>query len=55
MLDDKLKGCPTSGYYGRDCSLPCPPNCQEGHCDIIEGTCLGCVPGYTGPNCDERE
>eukprot|EP00105_Crassostrea_gigas_P017835 XP_011435764.2 PREDICTED: receptor-type tyrosine-protein phosphatase epsilon-like [Crassostrea gigas] len=44
--------CPTSGFYGEDCSLPCPQNCQEGHCDIVDGTCLGCVPGYTGATCD---
>uniref|UniRef100_K1PIN4 Scavenger receptor class F member 2 n=1 Tax=Magallana gigas TaxID=29159 RepID=K1PIN4_MAGGI len=45
-------GCPLTGYYGEDCSLPCPQNCQEGHCHIVDGTCLGCVPGYTGARCD---
>uniref|UniRef100_A0A8W8NYI3 Uncharacterized protein n=1 Tax=Magallana gigas TaxID=29159 RepID=A0A8W8NYI3_MAGGI len=49
-----LKGCPTPGYYGEDCSLPCPQNCQEGHCHIVGGTCLGCVPGYIGPTCDKN-
>uniref|UniRef100_A0A8W8NYI8 Scavenger receptor class F member 2 n=1 Tax=Magallana gigas TaxID=29159 RepID=A0A8W8NYI8_MAGGI len=44
-------GCPTPGYYGEDCSLPCPINCQEGHCNIVNTTCLGCVAGYQGPNC----
>uniref|UniRef100_A0A8W8NSY8 EGF-like domain-containing protein n=1 Tax=Magallana gigas TaxID=29159 RepID=A0A8W8NSY8_MAGGI len=42
------------GYYGEDCSLPCPQNCQEGHCHIVDGSCLGCVPGYKGPTCNEK-
>uniref|UniRef100_A0A8W8P1F6 Multiple epidermal growth factor-like domains 10 n=1 Tax=Magallana gigas TaxID=29159 RepID=A0A8W8P1F6_MAGGI len=46
--------CPVTGYYGEDCSLPCPQNCQEGHCHIVDGTCLGCVPGYTGARCDKE-
>lgn len=49
----KLLGCPTPGYYGEYCSSSCPLNCQGGHCDIVDGTCLGCLPGYTGPNCDK--
>lgn len=50
-----LLGCQNSGYYGEDCSLQCPPNCQEGYCSIVDGTCLGCSVGYRGPNCDDRE
>lgn len=48
-------GCPTPGYYGEYCSLPCPHNCQEDYCHIVDGTCLGCVPGYTGSKCDIGE
>uniref|UniRef100_A0A8W8P2M7 Scavenger receptor class F member 2 n=1 Tax=Magallana gigas TaxID=29159 RepID=A0A8W8P2M7_MAGGI len=47
-------GCPIPGYYGEDCSLPCPQNCQESHCHIVDGSCLGCVPGYKGPTCNEK-
>ena len=47
-------GCP-SDAYGESCSLPCPKNCQEGHCDITEGTCLGCLTGYKGPQCNESK
>nr|XP_034322209.1 platelet endothelial aggregation receptor 1-like isoform X1 [Crassostrea gigas] len=52
LCELEVYGCPVTGYYGEDCSLPCPQNCQEGHCHIVDGTCLGCVPGYTGARCD---
>lgn len=47
-------GCPTSEYYGENCSLHCPENCQDGHCHIVDGTCFGCKVGYSGANCGER-
>uniref|UniRef100_A0A8W8MSS1 Uncharacterized protein n=1 Tax=Magallana gigas TaxID=29159 RepID=A0A8W8MSS1_MAGGI len=44
-------GCPTTGYYGLNCSVPCPDvNCQ--YCHIETGTCQGCKPGYKGHRCD---
>ena len=46
-----LTGCPSPGYYGENCSLECPKNCQERHCHITDGTCLGCLPGNYGENC----
>uniref|UniRef100_A0A8W8P1I4 Multiple epidermal growth factor-like domains 10 n=1 Tax=Magallana gigas TaxID=29159 RepID=A0A8W8P1I4_MAGGI len=49
-----MKGCPTPGYYGENCSLSCPQNCQEGHCHIEDGTCLRCTYGYKGPTCNEQ-
>lgn len=36
-----------------DCSIPCPKNCQEANCHILDGTCLGCTEGYTGLRCDK--
>lgn len=48
-----ILGCPTPDYYGEDCSLSCPQNCQESRCNIVNGTCLGCVDGYRGPNCND--
>ncbi|XP_078328331.1 uncharacterized protein LOC111112065 isoform X4 [Crassostrea virginica] len=54
LCELEVLGCPTLGYYGESCSLLCPQNCQEGHCHITEGTCLGCLPGYIGQTCDEE-
>ena len=47
-----MLGCPVSGRYGQNCSIPCPQNCQNGYCDIVDGTCLECLSGYTGQKCD---
>ena len=48
-----LSGCPTPGMYGKICSLPCPQNCQQGRCDIVEGTCFGCIVGFKGAKCNK--
>lgn len=45
------KGCSNPGVYGGQCNKPCPENCQEHRCDIINGTCLGCTPGWMGDSC----
>ena len=45
-------GCLTLGYYGENCSTPCPENCKGGDCDIVDGTCVSCVPGYSGSMCN---
>lgn len=46
-------GCRDYRYYGDNCNLLCPPNCQERRCDINTGHCLGCKPGYQGTNCSQ--
>nr|XP_022307433.1 multiple epidermal growth factor-like domains protein 10 [Crassostrea virginica] len=53
LCEVEVYGCPTLGVFGESCSLPCPQNCQEGRCHIITGECLGCLPGYKGPQCTE--
>nr|XP_022306631.1 multiple epidermal growth factor-like domains protein 11 [Crassostrea virginica] len=54
LCEVQVYGCPNQGYYGTSCSLQCPKDCQEGHCDILEGTCLGCVVGFTGRRCENK-
>ncbi|XP_062605899.1 uncharacterized protein LOC134267698 [Saccostrea cucullata] len=54
LCELEIFGCSTSGVFGKHCNVPCPQNCQEGHCDIVNGTCLGCVAGYKGERCKKK-
>ncbi|XP_061185193.1 protein draper-like [Saccostrea echinata] len=47
-----VKGCSEAGVYGENCNVACPKNCQEQRCDIVNGTCLGCLPGWSGRFCE---
>ncbi|XP_078330387.1 uncharacterized protein LOC144624457 [Crassostrea virginica] len=51
LCEVEVYDCPSPGYYGENCSLECPQNCQDGYCDSMEGTCLACKPGFIGPRC----
>ena len=31
--------------------MECPQNCQDGYCDIVDGTCFACKHGFIGPRC----
>nr|XP_022309955.1 uncharacterized protein LOC111115489 [Crassostrea virginica] len=53
LCEVEVYGCPSPGYYGENCSLECPQNCQNGYCDIVDGTCLACAHRYIGPTCEE--
>lgn len=48
-----LLGCRNYRYYGEDCNMTCPTNCQERRCEINTGHCLGCIAGYHGQNCSQ--
>ncbi|XP_078328486.1 uncharacterized protein LOC144623741 [Crassostrea virginica] len=51
LCEVEVYGCPSPGYYDENCSLECPQNCQDGYCDIVDGTCFGCLHRYIGPRC----
>nr|XP_034311837.1 receptor-type tyrosine-protein phosphatase epsilon-like isoform X1 [Crassostrea gigas] len=51
LCEVTVTGCSAVGVYGVNCDKACPNNCQEGRCDIINGTCLGCTPGWVGEYC----
>ncbi|XP_061171007.1 multiple epidermal growth factor-like domains protein 10 [Saccostrea echinata] len=53
LCELKVYGCANYSYYGANCNISCPDNCQERKCDVITGECLGCVPGYQGPRCSQ--
>ncbi|XP_061185154.1 protein draper-like [Saccostrea echinata] len=54
LCEVKVQGCSKAGLYGSNCSIPCPKNCQEKWCNIVDGTCVGCAPGYLGLMCEEE-
>ncbi|XP_056017470.1 receptor-type tyrosine-protein phosphatase epsilon-like [Ostrea edulis] len=53
LCEVTVTGCKEFGVYGHDCNLPCPNNCQELRCDIVNGTCLGCTAGWVGEFCNK--
>ncbi|XP_078328171.1 uncharacterized protein LOC111117395 [Crassostrea virginica] len=53
LCELEVHGCSNVGYYGSNCNISCPTNCQERRCDVNTGDCLGCVPGYVGPTCSQ--
>ncbi|XP_062574210.1 multiple epidermal growth factor-like domains protein 10 isoform X2 [Saccostrea cucullata] len=53
LCEVEVYGCMT-GYYGPNCSLPCPDNCGDGYCHIETGVCFSCKPGYQGYQCENE-
>ncbi|XP_022312237.2 uncharacterized protein LOC111117411 [Crassostrea virginica] len=53
LCELEVYGCGQCGYFGSNCTSVCPATCQERRCDINTGTCLGCLPGYHGPRCNQ--
>ena len=48
-----LLACPV-GSFGAGCeqNCTCVPEQESSPCDNVDGTC-SCLPGYTGPSCDQ--
>ncbi|XP_062576981.1 receptor-type tyrosine-protein phosphatase T-like [Saccostrea cucullata] len=44
--------CVNSSWYGKSCDKKCPYNCSDGKCDITDGACSSCYPGYHGQTCE---
>ncbi|XP_052694706.1 scavenger receptor class F member 1-like [Crassostrea angulata] len=47
-------GCNKTGVYGIDCNTLCPNNCQNNLCNIENGSCFGCKPGWRDTLCDKE-
>ena len=47
-----IEGCNISGVYGSSCDIPCPVNCRNNTCHILNGECFGCRSGWTGSACN---
>uniref|UniRef100_A0A8W8NWQ2 EGF-like domain-containing protein n=1 Tax=Magallana gigas TaxID=29159 RepID=A0A8W8NWQ2_MAGGI len=44
-------GCSNASFYGINCDTPCPTNCKDNTCQIENGACSLCKPGWTGLDC----
>ncbi|XP_061165615.1 uncharacterized protein LOC133174518 [Saccostrea echinata] len=52
LCEVEVNGCEEKGYYGPNCSLPCPGNCKHPYCHIETGACQECRTGYQGLQCE---
>ncbi|XP_062597119.1 platelet endothelial aggregation receptor 1-like, partial [Saccostrea cucullata] len=53
LCELEVIGCSDPTVYGEHCNQPCSDKCQEQRCTITTGECLGCIPGYQGPMCNQ--
>uniref|UniRef100_K1PJI1 Scavenger receptor class F member 2 n=1 Tax=Magallana gigas TaxID=29159 RepID=K1PJI1_MAGGI len=49
-----VEGCNKRNVYGSNCDIPCPINCKESTCHIVNGSCFGCQSGWSGTYCNEK-
>ncbi|XP_062571185.1 multiple epidermal growth factor-like domains protein 10, partial [Saccostrea cucullata] len=53
LCEVQVYGCPSFVIYGENCTFPCPQICREGSCNIVDGTCFGCIAGHRGSRCEK--
>lgn len=44
-------GCVRPDVYGSNCNKLCTDNCREPRCNISNGACFSCGPGWIGDFC----
>ena len=49
---DSFTGC-VAGKWGDDCSHVCSEYCKNLSCHLLNGTCMACIDGKTGPYCED--
>eukprot|EP00105_Crassostrea_gigas_P038150 XP_019922298.1 PREDICTED: protein draper [Crassostrea gigas] len=47
-------GCNKTDVYGMNCNKLCPINCETNLCNIENGSCYGCKPGWRDTLCDKE-
>lgn len=48
-------GCSKVGVYGTLCNQQCPTYCRDNKCNILNGSCYGCLTGWMGVTCNSSE
>nr|XP_022311454.1 multiple epidermal growth factor-like domains protein 10 isoform X3 [Crassostrea virginica] len=51
LCEVNVYGCNIAGVYGNECNIPCPNTCKEKTCNVRNGRCLSCKPGWYGSYC----
>nr|XP_034311855.1 multiple epidermal growth factor-like domains protein 10 isoform X1 [Crassostrea gigas] len=49
-----VTGCVRLDVYGSNCDKPCSNNCPEPRCNISNGACYNCAPGWMGDFCKSK-
>lgn len=50
-----MLGCSRQNIKENTCDMPCPDNCQEDRCNVLNGTCEDCSPGFIGQYCNKSK
>ncbi|XP_065923621.1 receptor-type tyrosine-protein phosphatase epsilon [Magallana gigas] len=53
LCEVTVKGCVGLDVYGSTCDKPCTEHCPEPRCNISNGACYSCAPGWKGDFCKQ--